>query len=332
MKLQTLFVILSVMGLWLGGSVRHLLAQDSTAAPVEQQTAADPNANPENSIEIDRSRLEALNSLAQQITVKVFAGETWGSGILIGREGETYTVLTNEHVLHGQDEYQIQSPTGQVYAGFRYQGTDFGSDDLALVQFIGSEDASAGGYVQAALGKAQTLDVGDVVFAAGFPVAASGESEGTEAAQGDEIPDGFKFTNGQVTLVSNKILEGGYQLGYTNAVEKGMSGGPVLNLNGEVVAINGMHAYPIWGNPYVFTDGSHPCESLRRLMVESSWAIPVERFMPLLPEALITADTASIQVLPPLTSQQSEGWLSTLTTALQTSQLQRRAEASQQCT
>lgn len=76
-----------------------------------------------------------------------------------------------------------------------------------------------------------------------------------------------------------KPLEEGYQIGYTNDIEKGMSGGPVLNRAGEVVAVNGMHAYPLWGDPYVFKDGSHPEQSLKQQMVRYSWSIPIQTFV-----------------------------------------------------
>ncbi|QEI44135.1 hypothetical protein BMF77_04766 [Dolichospermum sp. UHCC 0315A] len=35
------------------------------------------------------------------------------------------------------------------------------------------------------------------------------------------------------SIVLEKALERGYQIGYTNKLEKGMSGGPLLNENGQ---------------------------------------------------------------------------------------------------
>ena len=241
------------------------------AAPVSVSTSQSEQI--ESRLSTDQARnlpTKALRDRARLITVKVLSGDSWGSGILIQQQGQLYTVLTNEHVLQTGNEYRIQTPDGRVHLASRYQVVSLNGNDLALLQFR-STDAV---YTVALLGRAVTLAIGDEVLAAGFPFE-------TDVSQ----PTGFKCTDGQVSLVTEKALDGGYQVGYTNAVEKGMSGGPVLNLQGEVVAINGMHPYPLWGDPYIFKDGSKPGESMHELMIKSSWAIPIETFVQLAPKS-----------------------------------------------
>lgn len=46
-------------------------------------------------------------------------------------------------------------------------------------------------------------------------------------------------------MVLKKSLQEGYQLGYTNEIEQGMSGGPVLDQSGRLIAINGRLKYPL---------------------------------------------------------------------------------------
>ena len=212
--------------------------------------------------------VEELQKLAESITVKVLSGEVLGSGIVIHKQGSVYTVLTNEHVLRsGEPTYQIQTPDGRVYAADLPQTVSFNGNDLALLQFRSAEV----NYAVASLGKSPT--VGDEVFAAGFKF--------VEEPSQDQ---GLIFRTGKVSLVLDKALEGGYRIGYTNDIEKGMSGGPLLNLRGELVSINGMHAEPLWGDPYVYEDGSEPEQKLKEQISRYSWGIPIETYVQLAPK------------------------------------------------
>jgi hypothetical protein len=74
----------------------------------------------------------------------------------------------------------------------------------------------------------------------------------------------------------SQALADGYQLGYSNEVVLGMSGGPLLNQQGEVMGINGLTAYPILNDSYVFMDGSQPSAAQREEMRRLSWAVPVQ--------------------------------------------------------
>ena len=209
--------------------------------------------------------VQAVYRQAQAVTVRIFAGENRSSGILLQKNGALHTVLTNQHGLLMGGPYRVQTPDGQIHRAIASDDGSFASHDLALLQFRSPEVE----YRIAKLGRALSLAPRTPVFAAGFPVAKQSASA-----------QDFAFTTGQVSMITAKVLEGGYQLGYTNPIEKGMSGGPVLNLKGEVVAINGIHQDPLWGNSsYVFTDGSKPSATLQNAMIRSSWAIPSEVFV-----------------------------------------------------
>jgi hypothetical protein len=212
--------------------------------------------------ELDSTR---LYQIARSISVKVYAGSTNGSGMIIQRQGSIYTIVTNHHVLTPGAPYQIETADGQVYQGEVLEEVTFGGNDLALMQFY-----SANNYPVASLGSGTSLTVGDRVYSAGFP-------NGTDPSRSG----GFTFREGEVTLLPDRALEKGYQLGVTNRLDKGMSGGPLLNSRGEVVGINGMHAYPLWGDPYIYVDGSQPDPGTREVMVRSSWAIPTDTLVQL---------------------------------------------------
>jgi S1-C subfamily serine protease len=216
-----------------------------------------------------------LHSYAKSITVKVFSGNGWGSGILIHKQGQVYTVVTNEHVLmpgYGQP-YRIQTPDGRVYKAVVVETAKFHGNDLGLLKF-----KSAGiKYQVALLPTISDLLEGEQVFAAGFP------REST----------GLLFTKGQITMLLNKPLKGGYQIGYSNDIQKGMSGGPVLNRQGQVIAINGRHSYPLWGNPFVFQDGFLPSTAVQTQMMKLSWSVPIKTFLKMAPKSIIPVDCSS---------------------------------------
>lgn len=225
---------------------------------------------------LSASQVKALRRHAQAITVLVLVDDDWSSGILIRRQDQSYSVITNRHVVDFGKRLQVVMMDGRRYDAQR-QDAGFKDDDLALLQFQSSEVS----YPTATFAPALSLVPGTPVFASGFPV------EQPES-KGDQRPSQslFRFTSGQISFVSRKVLVGGYQVGYTNPIEKGMSGGPVLNSQGQVIAINGMHAYPLWGDPYIFTDGSKPTPDIHDVMKRSSWAIPMERFLKVAPAAL----------------------------------------------
>lgn len=210
---------------------------------------------------------EQVRHIAQSITVKVLSGRSGGSGIVIQKQGAVYTVVTNQHVLTaGQGSgYQIQTNDGRTYPAEVMRTVSFDGNDLALLQFR----STGADYTVASLGTSSTLEPGDEVFAAGFPF----ESE--------QYGSAWTFTSGTVSLISDRAIEGGYQIAYTNPVEKGMSGGPILNRQGQVIGINGMHAYPLWGDPYIFTDGSRPNTAMRDIMMRSSMGIAIDTFVQL---------------------------------------------------
>ncbi len=200
---------------------------------------------------------------AKSITVKVLSTDFLGSGILLEKRGSNYRVLTNAHVLQAGDRpYRIQTPDGTIYTANLPKKLNFGNNDLALLQFHSKTKI----YAVASIGASPV--VGDEVFAGGFP-----------ATEESSQAKGFTLTTGKILLVLPKPLEGGYQLGYTNNLEKGMSGGPLLNRHGEVVGVNGMHAYPLWDAPSVFQDGSKTDEELHKMIIRLSWAVSMEKIL-----------------------------------------------------
>jgi serine protease Do len=217
-----------------------------------------------------------VNRTAAEITVKISGQDFLGSGIIFQQQNQKYLVLTNQHVLRGgKPPFKIQTPDGKTYQGEVVTTDTFPQDDLALLLFssdrIKYETADIGDYAQ--------LQPGELIFAAGFP--ANSELQLTQS----NTESNFTFTEGEVVIVLDKPLQEGYQIAYSNDVQKGMSGGPLLNQQGKLVGINGKHAYPLWEAPDLYEDNSQPCQPLQELITRSSLAIPVEKALTLASQA-----------------------------------------------
>ena len=213
-------------------------------------------------VEVALSQSE-LRQIAKSITVKVWAGDARGSGTLIMKESGRYTVLTNDHVIAVGSPDRIETNDGKIYPTTAVEKVDFQGKDLALLQFNSEAD-----YPIASLGHNERLFPKQQVLAAGFPY------------QQEELV----FSEGSLTLLSDKAFEGGYRIGYSNDIQKGMSGGPVLNGAGKVIAINGMHAYPFF-DPYIYEDGTRPEDKREREIIRSSsWGVPMATFAELAPD------------------------------------------------
>lgn len=144
--------------------------------------------------------------------------ESIGSGIIIDRRGY---VLTNYHVL---DEAPRISLTTYAKAGpVTYDGklvhSDAGSD-LAVIRILGDTD-----FPVAKLGSASALEVGDWVLAIGSPL---------------DLAQTVSF--GIISALRETVRIGGTTYAdmiQTDAhINKGNSGGPLVNIYGEVIGIN----------------------------------------------------------------------------------------------
>jgi S1-C subfamily serine protease len=248
--------------------------------------ATDKNSPPNLSEKV--SKEQSLKKLAESITVRIYFEEgdlnRGGSGVLIWqREGEggdryRYIVVTNHHVVSDRQlNYKIQTPKGKIYEAtvISENVLDLVTDDLALLQFKSEEKYN---IINPKIDK--NLSQEDIVFASGFPF----QDDLTQSKN-------LNFTTGNLKMLLNKPLIGGYQIGYTNTLHNGMSGGPLLNKKGELIGINGMGKYPVIGDPYVFKDGSKVSEQQWEEMSHLSWAIPSQYVIDLCKQTFSEVDS-----------------------------------------
>ncbi|MDJ0693592.1 serine protease [Mastigocoleus sp. MO_188.B34] len=226
-----------------------------------------------------------IRHIADSITVKVLSKEFLGSGTLLKKSQGVYTVITNAHVLRAaKSPYRIQTPDGRIYQTTLIKTVKLDGNDLGLLQFRSPDTV----YEVANLGDSSTLGVGDKVFVGGFtakfPPKQPEQKEEKNSSWVFHIfssshlrrERGLVFTTGEVSLLLQKALKGGYQIGYTNDIRKGMSGAPLLNIYGEVVGINGLHKEHLWDAVDLYEDGTEPSKPLQEQITRSSLAVPVK--------------------------------------------------------
>jgi len=138
-----------------------------------------------------------------------------GSGFIISEDGY---VITNNHVVAGADEIQVHLNDRRVFDA-EVIGLDEPSD-LALLK-VGAGDLP---FVE--FGDSDILRVGDWVLAIGSPFGLEfSAAAGIVSAQGRSVPGRSSYN--YMSFIQTDV-----------AINQGNSGGPLFNLDGEVVGIN----------------------------------------------------------------------------------------------
>ncbi len=143
-------------------------------------------------------------------------GVASGSGVIISIEGY---VLTNNHVIEGAQSYSVVLANGQEIPA-KLIGADRYSD-VAVVKIDGTVPATA------EFGNSEVLKPGETVIAIGSPL---GDFKNTVTA-GVVSALGRSLDTGQGFLLENMIQTDA-------AINQGNSGGPLVNLAGQVIGIN----------------------------------------------------------------------------------------------
>jgi S1-C subfamily serine protease len=167
-----------------------------------------------------------VNDIAREVTVLIRGDRGHGSGVIVHKSGNTYYVLTAEHVVRNADDYKLVAADKQAYAIDSSKIKRVAGLDLAIVKFTSTKN-----YTVAKLGTATTNE-GQDVFVSGWPSnGAVGNATGGELIR--------QFTSGSISGFLPQPLRG-YSMIYTNVTRAGMSGGPVFDTAGRVVGIHGM--------------------------------------------------------------------------------------------
>ena len=147
-----------------------------------------------------------------------------GSGVIVNADGY---ILTNHHVVDGALEIKVELTDNRTFTA-KLVGSDPPSD-LAVLKI------DANSLPTLSLGDSDKVRVGDFVLAVGNPLGI-----------GQTVTSGIVSAKGRATGLSDGSFEDFLQT--DAAINRGNSGGALVNTNGELIGINSQILSPSGGN------------------------------------------------------------------------------------
>ncbi len=164
------------------------------------------------SIDTAGIRTERLLDVWGRQRLRPYRTQGQGSGVIVTREGH---VVTNHHVIAGQQEIRIT-----LHGGKTYRANLIGEDtllDIAVLKIEADET-----FIPLKIGDSAQAQVGQMVFAVGNPFGL-----------------GETVTQGIISAKERSLSDNQRNLFQTDAaINPGNSGGPLVNLRGEIIGIN----------------------------------------------------------------------------------------------
>ena len=222
-------LVAAVFGLF-GGIIGTYVAQDAnlvdldnsdsttqiTSAPIV--VAKDDGSSGETLIAQVAERIaNSVVTISTTVSDDFGGGRGVGTGVVLTSDGE---ILTNAHVVEDASEVVVRFAGESEPRVAEILASDSGND-LALIK------VNATGLVAATFAKPGSVQIGDPVVAIGYALALDG---GPTVTSG--IVSALKRTIETDSGALNSLIQ------TDAAISSGNSGGPLVNLKGEVVGIN----------------------------------------------------------------------------------------------
>ena len=170
----------------------------------------------------------SITNLSVQQVQSFFGGiqeqesKSVGSGIIISQNDSELLIITNNHVVEGNETLTVSFVDGESVEA-QVKGTD-AAKDLAViaVQTKKIKDTTMDQIKVASLGNSDQLQVGESVIAIGNAL-----------GYGQSVTSGIVSATGrELDGIDEKLIQ------TDAAINPGNSGGALLNANGEVIGIN----------------------------------------------------------------------------------------------
>jgi putative serine protease PepD len=224
-----LVLIAAVFGLF-GGIIGTYIAQDANLVDLQSNDSSSQITSAPIVVSSDESELteSAIAKVASRLANSVVTisttveedfggGRGVGTGVVLTSDGQ---ILTNAHVVEDASEVVVRFAGETEPRVAKILASDLGND-LALLKI------DATGLVAATFAKPGSVQIGDAVIAIGYALALDG---GPTVTSG--IVSALKRTIETDSGALNSLIQ------TDAAISSGNSGGPLVNLKGEVVGIN----------------------------------------------------------------------------------------------
>ena len=224
----------------------NISSQSLKKSPISDSQSTDSQKN--SVIKSSSNDSQKIKDIANKFTVKIMMkvgnAEVNGNGIIFDVQGSNYYVLTTNHIFSSRtskmkiedateddlknitsnEKLEITTPDGKSHTVDTKTITPLPNNlDLAYFQFKSTPNS----YEKALLTNENALE--EIIYIYGYK-----KCDYLKA-------NSLEFNPGNIKKLPKvaKAIDGGYSLYYTNRAIETMSGSPIMNMKGEVVAIHG---------------------------------------------------------------------------------------------
>ena len=231
-KLRAVALAFVVVAIGFGGGILGTIAVDewditigstrisgSSNAPLvtSEVGSDDPSLGTTVVAQVVNQLADSVVTINSQISDATGEGEASGTGVVLTSDGE---ILTNAHVVEGATKVSVRFAGETEPRTATVLASDPGND-LALLKI------NATNLKPATFAQPGTIRIGDQVIAIGYALALDG---------GPSVTSGIISALKRTIITESGALNGLIQT--DAAISSGNSGGPLVNLRGEVVGIN----------------------------------------------------------------------------------------------
>jgi tetratricopeptide (TPR) repeat protein len=230
------------------------------------------------------SVVETVDKIARQITVRVDSTKSGnGSGVIVAKQGTTYYVLTAEHVVPKPDDYTLTTPDGQKYPVSFGTVKKLEGVDLAIFQFSSPKTYPVATLANYYIG----IEDRPLAFVSGFT------GSGSDAKRQFNVGTVFPTSTTIFAAQNAYSMASGRELVYTTFSQPGMSGGPVLDQQGQVIGIHNASETKL--------EADESSGDVFPVYLGRSLGVPIHTFLGLASQAQIDSKLLKVEkTLPPM--------------------------------